>query len=244
MYDARTKFPQCPSTRRIRDQCGCGSCFAFGALEAFEDRLCIHNGVNVTLSVEDMISCHTDENFSCDGGNPIAVWQNVLAGSSEGDGAISASCYPYEIKPCPCNHHSSSSTLPQCTPEGTGSTPTCDLMKKFDCEDKGVYKAEAPELIPAAAMEQELVENGPITVAYDVRPGRVEQLAISRSRPPADQEIDTSHLVAGLVRFPDLQVGRLREERGRHAAGRALGQGRRLRRRGRRQILDGRKLVE
>ena len=41
-YDARTEYPKCSSISAIRDQCGCGSCFAFGSVEAFADRICIH----------------------------------------------------------------------------------------------------------------------------------------------------------------------------------------------------------
>jgi cathepsin B len=167
-YDARKVHPECTSIGTIRDQCGCGSCFAFGAIEAFEDRICIHLHKNVTLSVEDIISCHEDENMSCQGGNPIAVWQNIFAGRKEGDGAVQDSCYPYSIPTCPCNHHSSVSSLPACPPEGAISTPTCDFSKKFSCEDEGIYRAQSATLIPAANMEQELVEQGPITVAYTV----------------------------------------------------------------------------
>ena len=36
-YDNRLAHPFCPSIRTVRDQCGCGSCFAFGSVEAFED---------------------------------------------------------------------------------------------------------------------------------------------------------------------------------------------------------------
>ena len=165
-WDAREEHPSCPSIKHVRDQCGCGSCFAFGAIEAFEDRICIHSEKNVTLSPEDIISCHTDENMSCQGGNPIAVWQNIFAGAKEGDGAIQESCYPYSIPTCPCNHHSLNSSLPACPKEGTISTPQCDFGKKFACEDKGIWKSETPVLIPADNMEEELVTNGPITVAY------------------------------------------------------------------------------
>lgn len=167
-FDARTAFPQCPSIRTIRDQCACGSCFAFGAIEAFEDRICIHLAKNVTLSAEDIISCHTDENMSCQGGNPIAVWEGIFAGKSEGDGAIQDSCYPYDIPTCPCNHHSLNSSLPACPEEGAISTPTCDFMKKFGCEDEGIFRADSAYLIPTDTMEQELSKNGPITVAFKV----------------------------------------------------------------------------
>jgi len=167
-YDARKAFPECASLQKVRDQCGCGSCFAFGAIEAFEDRICIHTKTNVTLSVEDVISCHVDENMSCQGGNPIAVWQDIFAGSKQDDGAVQESCYPYEVTPCPCNHHAVTSSLPKCPSEASGEdTPQCDLSKKFACQDKGVFKSDA-SLIVAADMEQEIYTNGPITVAYEV----------------------------------------------------------------------------
>jgi len=167
-YDARKAFPACATLQRVRDQCGCGSCFAFGAIEAFEDRICIHTKKNVTLSPEDIISCHVDENMSCQGGNPITVWQNIFAGRSADDGAIQESCYPYEINPCPCNHHAVNSSLPKCPSESSGEdTPTCHLTKKFACQSKGVFKSDV-SLIIASDMERELYENGPITVAYEV----------------------------------------------------------------------------
>ena len=106
--------------------------------------------------------------MSCQGGNPIAVWQDIFAGSAAGDGAIQENCYPYSIPTCPCNHHSLNSSLPACPKEGTISTPTCDFGKKFACEDKGIFKSQRPTLISAADMEQEVFENGPITVAYTV----------------------------------------------------------------------------
>lgn len=40
-FDARTNWPDCTSIRTIRDQSSCGSCWAFGAVEAMSDRICI-----------------------------------------------------------------------------------------------------------------------------------------------------------------------------------------------------------
>lgn len=38
-FDARLNWPNCPTIREIRDQGSCGSCWAFGAVEAMSDRV-------------------------------------------------------------------------------------------------------------------------------------------------------------------------------------------------------------
>lgn len=38
-FDSRLQWPNCPTIREIRDQGSCGSCWAFGAVEAMSDRV-------------------------------------------------------------------------------------------------------------------------------------------------------------------------------------------------------------
>lgn len=38
-FDARKAWPNCPTISEIRDQGSCGSCWAFGAVEAMSDRV-------------------------------------------------------------------------------------------------------------------------------------------------------------------------------------------------------------
>ncbi len=55
-FDAREHWPDCPSIREIRDQGHCGSCWAFGAVTAMSDRLCIHKGMkHAHLSADNLV---------------------------------------------------------------------------------------------------------------------------------------------------------------------------------------------
>ena len=70
-FDPRSeKFEKC--IHPVRDQAQCGSCWAFGATEAFSDRLCI-NGQDVILSPQDLVSCDAN-NYGCDGGYLNLAW--------------------------------------------------------------------------------------------------------------------------------------------------------------------------
>ncbi|KAJ8967970.1 hypothetical protein NQ314_002551 [Rhamnusium bicolor] len=76
-FDAREKWPDCKSLNEIRDQSNCGSCWAFAAVEAMTDRICIHsNGKkNTSVSAEDLLSCCDICGDGCEGGYPAAAWQ-------------------------------------------------------------------------------------------------------------------------------------------------------------------------
>ena len=53
-FDVRTIWPQCSSVSgHIQDQSSCGSCWAVGCTEVFNDRRCIATGDTTLMSVED-----------------------------------------------------------------------------------------------------------------------------------------------------------------------------------------------
>jgi len=72
-FDSRTNWPNCDSMKDIRDQRQCGSCWAFGAVEAMSDRICVVTTETVRLSAEDVTSCSGCG--SCSGGQPACAWQ-------------------------------------------------------------------------------------------------------------------------------------------------------------------------
>lgn len=51
-FDSRANWSDCSVIGKIRDQGGCGSCWAFGAAEAISDRICIASKVGQINSLD------------------------------------------------------------------------------------------------------------------------------------------------------------------------------------------------
>uniref|UniRef100_A0A9L0ICY5 Cathepsin B n=1 Tax=Equus asinus TaxID=9793 RepID=A0A9L0ICY5_EQUAS len=173
-FDAREQWPNCPTIKEIRDQGSCGSCWAFGAVEAISDRICIRtNGhVSVEVSAEDMLTCCGDQcGDGCNGGFPAEAWnfwtkQGLVSGGLY-DSHVG--CRPYSIPPC--EHHVNGSR-PPCTGEG-GDTPKCSKIcepgyspsykedKHYGCSSYSVSSSEKEIMA-------EIFKNGPVEAAFTV----------------------------------------------------------------------------
>lgn len=94
-FDSRTQWPHCSSIGTIQNQAECGSCWAFGAVEAITDRMCISKGNDTQLSFQDMVSCNSGDG-GCEGGDAGSAWDYAKK-----HGLVSAECYPYSIPTCP-----------------------------------------------------------------------------------------------------------------------------------------------
>ncbi|XP_015685953.1 cathepsin B-like, partial [Protobothrops mucrosquamatus] len=169
-FDSRQQWPNCPTISEIRDQGSCGSCWAFGAVEAMSDRVCVHtNGkVNVEISAEDLLSCCGSE---CGMGIgtlatcPIKDYFQMVFYSV----LYPIGCRPYSIPPC---EHHVNGTRPPCTGEG-GDTPEC--IKKceagyFPSYQNDKHYGMTSYSVPGSEKEimAEIYKNGPVEAAFTV----------------------------------------------------------------------------
>jgi cathepsin B len=171
-FDARTKWPNCPSLFEVRDQAACGSCWAMGATEAMTDRTCIASKgkTKFHISAANLIDCCSDCGDGCDGGEPDAAWQywvstGIVTGSNY---TAHAGCQPYEIPPC--DHHV------------VGHLPPCgDIVPTPECKRRCIdgypidYESDKHFGVKAYsvpsdenAIKQEVYTNGPVEVAFTV----------------------------------------------------------------------------
>jgi len=112
----------------VRDQGGCGSCWAFATMGAYEGSYLIRNGGSVDSSEQDVLDCNTS-GYSCGGG--FWAFDFVIA---RGDAAESA--YPYSAVKGACK-----SSIPDSYYAVTwafvkpgGATPSVAEMKQALCE--------------------------------------------------------------------------------------------------------------
>ncbi|KAK0405193.1 hypothetical protein QR680_017846 [Steinernema hermaphroditum] len=173
-FDSREEWPRCQSIKDIRDQSSCGSCWAFGAVEAMSDRICIasHGELQVRLSAADLLSCCTSCGFGCDGGDPMAAWrfwvkQGIVTGSNftQHEG-----CRPYPFPPC--EHHSNKTHYEPCKHD-LYPTPKCEhscqnSYHRTYAEDKFYGKDAYAVADNVEAIQKELKKNGPLEVAFEV----------------------------------------------------------------------------
>jgi cathepsin B len=157
-FDARTAWPKCNSIGHIRDQGPCGSCWAFGAVEAMSDRICITSGQTnqLELSAQDMVSCCDSCGDGCEGGYPSAAWDFW-----DQTGLVSETVYPYAFPSC--EHHINGSK-PPCG--SVQPTPDCNQQLLKNPKNKG---ASSYSVGPSVEdIQTEIMTNGPVEVAFSV----------------------------------------------------------------------------
>jgi len=173
-FDSRTQWGSiCASLSEIRDQGDCGSCWAFGAVEAMTDRTCIKSNGQLTpeLSAEDVLSCCGSCGMGCAGGFPGSAWQ-WWTGQGVVTGGLYDShlgCYPYQV--AACDHHAKG-MYPPC---GQNEVPTPPCVKKCETGYNMTYTADKQKGKTAysvssnvASIQTEIMTNGPVEASYTV----------------------------------------------------------------------------
>lgn len=132
----------------VRDQSGCGSCYAFSTAGMLESRLLILSNLTVgpILSPQSIISC-SSYSQGCSGGFPYLVTKDAFDHSW-----IEEDCMPYIGDDTPCTLD----PLPGCQPEKTWTVSEYYYV--------GGYFGAATE----QAMQEEILSNGPVVVCFEV----------------------------------------------------------------------------
>merc|ERR1712059_74450 len=172
-FDARTQWSQCGGISKIRDQSACGSCWAFGSVDSFQDRACIATGKDIRYSPEDTAFC-SNAGMGCNGGNSAWNWfqsSGVVTGGDYFDVGKGDTCLPYSLKPCA--HHAPGSSKYQPCPSGEYPSPRC----KRECSESGYAKSYQTDKVKASSaysvrgvskIQSDLMTNGPLYVAFTV----------------------------------------------------------------------------
>lgn len=182
-FDVRTAWPQCSNVvGRVRDQSNCGSCWAFGSTEAFNDRYCIATGDNKTVfSAEDTAACCTGRTCSfsngCGGGQPSGAWNwftknGVSTGGDYADVGKGTTCKPYTLQSC-AHHVEPPEGMVACSTLPEYKTPTCTST----CSESGYgtdykndkhFASSSYSVKGVTNMQKELMEKGTLSVSLTV----------------------------------------------------------------------------
>jgi len=156
-FDSRTQWPKCSTIGTIYDQAECGSCWAFGCVEAASDRFCIASNakINYVLSFMDEVTCAPCD--GCEGGDPDSAWDYI-----QSNGLVTGTCSPYTIPTCPPDQEPCLNFVP---------TPPC-VQQCNDSEswtNSLHYISQAYDIAPnVAAIQTDIMTNGPVEVCFDV----------------------------------------------------------------------------
>jgi C1A family cysteine protease len=160
-FDSRQNWPECATMRQIRDQSACGSCWAFGSVEAISDRYCIFNKINISLSALDMLACCDSCGDGCGGGYPSSAWAYWCS-----TGLVPEKCAPYPFPSC--DHHIPNSPNP--CPSDEYPTPDCPSnCTDGEVWDNSLHLGQTSYSVSGEDdIKTEIYQNGPVEVAFDV----------------------------------------------------------------------------
>jgi inhibitor of cysteine peptidase len=114
----------------VRNQGGCGSCWAFSTVAPLESNILYHGGVTRDLSEQYLLSCNSN-NWGCDGGffaHDYHQWK-YLEGEP-GPGAVYEADFPYTGHEDACNPpHTHHEKIVDWEYVGSGTPPIADIKQ-------------------------------------------------------------------------------------------------------------------
>jgi C1A family cysteine protease len=130
----------------VRNQGGCGSCWAFATVGVLECNVLGKDGRSVDLSEQWLVSCNRS-GWSCDGGW-FAHSYHLAATDPCGDsGAVLESDFPYAGRDLPCE---------------------CPYPHEYYIQNWAYVGSEGADLADTEAIKQAIVDHGPVSVAVYV----------------------------------------------------------------------------
>jgi hypothetical protein len=168
----------------VRDQDGCGSCWAFGAIGAMECALARESNISVDLAEQWLVSCTTAG--SCDGGWHSTALEYLTCGGQQdtcgGNGAVLESSFPYEAWDVPCD---------------------CPYEHPY-CLDSWLMLGSEYTEATVAQIKQAIYDHGPVAAA--VHAGSYAFMAYTGGIFNACESAPTDHVIV-LVGWDDSQGG-------------------------------------
>ncbi|XP_038121603.1 cathepsin B-like [Culex quinquefasciatus] len=165
-FDARERWPECPSLREIRNQGCCAGCWAISAAETFSDRWCIHSGGKSQFSFGalDLLSCCPKCGEGCSGAGYLGnSWLHWVRGGVASGGPYNSNrgCHPYPFDVCQ-------------SPDEQDDAPKCDLKCQASYNVTNVaddrrfgriaYRVHPEE----TAIMEEIFVHGPVQASMDI----------------------------------------------------------------------------
>ncbi|XP_014244687.1 cathepsin B-like [Cimex lectularius] len=174
-FDARKKWPNCPTISHIHDQGSCGSCWAVSTAAVFSDRLCIFSGGKFTLplSSHNLLTCCPLCGYGCSGGMPYPTWDYMKDHGlvTGGDYNSSVGCQPYQVPEC---DHYTKGTRPDCATLPEFETDECQKTC-LNSEYKTDFKNDRHKLktifslsTDVKEIQKELMTNGPLGASIKI----------------------------------------------------------------------------
>jgi len=166
--DPRIKWPHCTVIGKVRNQAGCGSCWAFGSTESFEASRCIAGHGDVEYSADDTAFC-SDAGDGCEGGNLANEWFVESGVVTGGEYGTQDGCLPYGCPPCTQGLYP-----PACPEQGCDSSGNTQCTRQCGSWYAKTYSSDKVRAQSAFSsrsvsnMQQALYSVGPLGCAFSV----------------------------------------------------------------------------